>query len=108
MTIAAATATRPRTVPSARWPRHGTSDSRARPGDAEPAPGPPGDVQVNSGALPEGVSAKDMILSLSPPSARRWTARFRIRGSAARLSMEERMTLCNMSIEAVLGRHDCA
>jgi 3-isopropylmalate/(R)-2-methylmalate dehydratase large subunit len=55
------------------------------------------------GRLPEGVSAKDLILALI---ARIGTAgatghAIEYRGSAIRaLSMDERMTVCNMSIEA--------
>jgi 3-isopropylmalate/(R)-2-methylmalate dehydratase large subunit len=55
------------------------------------------------GSLPDGVSAKDLILGLI---ARIGTAgatghAIEYRGSAVRsLSMEERMTVCNMSIEA--------
>ena len=56
-----------------------------------------------NGTLPEGVSTKDIILALikkiGPAGAQSHTIEFA--GSAiASLSMEARMTLCNMSIEA--------
>jgi len=59
--------------------------------------------QVNfEGHLPDGVSAKDMILALIARIGTGGGTGYVIEytGSAVRgLTMEERMTLCNMSIE---------
>ncbi len=64
----------------------------------------PKTFQVNfEGALPKGVSAKDMILALIAQIGVGGGTGFVLEyaGSAVRsLDMEERMTLCNMSIEA--------
>lgn len=58
---------------------------------------------VVDGVTPEGVSAKDIVLAIVAHLGTGGGAGYVIeyRGSAIRdLSMEERMTLCNMSIEA--------
>jgi len=55
------------------------------------------------GALPQGVDAKDLILAIIAEMGISGAARHVIeyRGAAIRrLSMEQRMTICNMSIEA--------
>ena len=59
-------------------------------------------IDVN-GRLRPGVYAKDVILDDHPPARREGRRRLRLRVRAAtpsmRMSMDERMTICNMSIE---------
>ena len=83
----------------------GTSRGRARPGHADAAAEPsPSTMAVTvEGELPAGVAAKDVILGIINRIGTNGGVGHVIeyRGSAIRaLSMEGRMTICNMSIEA--------
>ncbi len=63
------------------------------------------------GELGKGVTAKDIILAIIAKNGAGGGAGyvFEYRGSAIRrLSMANRMTICNMSIEGGARRHDCA
>ena len=75
----------------------GTADPRRKPGTLA--------ITVN-GALRPGIAAKDLVLAIICHVGVAGGARQAIeyRGPAIRaLSMEERMTVCNMSIEAGAG-----
>ena len=85
--------------------RHRHQRGRARPRDADAAAASPFKTMAVTvdGALPDGVTAKDLILAVIAQIGTGGGQGHVIeyRGEAIRaLSMEARMTVCNMSIEA--------
>ena len=82
----------------------GTSPGRARPGHPDAAAGPSQTMAITvDGELPDGVTAKDLILAIIAKIGTGGGQGYILeyRGSAIeKLSMEARMTICNMSIEA--------
>ena len=98
------TRTRPPTARSAPSPSASAQRGRARARDADPAADREGDGGHGAGRAARGVSAKDIILGDHQPHRDRRRRRPRRSSTAASairaLSMEGRMTICNMSIEA--------
>ena len=102
MTWCAATATPPPTARSARSRSGSALAGRARARVAVLLQSSPKTIEVRmDGTLRSDVTAKDIIWLLCKSVRRRNRPRDRVHRIVIRaLSMEERMTVCNMSIEA--------